>query len=72
MPRAVSTNRCLACLRPEIVVGPFSRRGLCQTCSELRMRQNANQLAAHQGAYFDRWRAAMAASVGAPPPAKRD
>lgn len=41
-----------------------SARGLCPDHIVKRIEENATQLRAHEGPYFQRWREAMAASVG--------
>lgn len=56
-------NECRICgaRYPYVTV---SARGLCPDHTVARMHENTRQLRDHSGPYFQRWRAAMAASVG--------
>lgn len=43
----------------------LSHTKLCPSCGLERLEENVRGIAAHSGPAFDRWRRAMAASVGA-------
>ncbi len=64
------TNRktCRRCERPRTEGEKFTHRGYCPTCSEAAYIEPTLQMVAHAGPAFDRWREAMARSVGATPP----
>lgn len=55
---------CKVCGGSPEEVGDISGTGLCRKHSEERKNANNVQLNEHRGPYFDRWRRAMAASVG--------
>lgn len=63
MSRYARRNTCRVCgaRRPYVSI---SARGLCPDHTRMRMVENTTQLRAHDGPFFQRWRAAMAASVG--------
>lgn len=61
-------EHCRECGRHVDECGPLSKRGLCLDDSARRMVEHNDQLAAHSGPWFDKWRASVAASVGAPIP----
>lgn len=65
MPKGYLRTSCKGCERPRSEVGTLSKRGLCSGCGEARRTANLACLVTHDGPYFDHWRAAMAASVGA-------
>jgi len=56
---------CIYCQRHTSEAGPISWSGACPSCGEERGRQALLQLDAHRGPIFQRWRARLAASVGA-------
>ena len=64
LPRADYTT-CKECGRHTDEVGPLSHVRLCAGCGVRLARQAALDLSEHRGHYFKRWRAGMAASVGA-------
>lgn len=55
---------CRACGRHVDEVGPLSWTGLCPDDSVDILVDNVGQMMARSGPNFDRWRHAMAASVG--------
>lgn len=55
---------CRSCGGHVSQVGPLSARYKCQLCGIGRMAVNATQLHEHSGPSFERWRRALAASVG--------
>jgi hypothetical protein len=63
MARWRRRNQCRICGArwPFVYV---SARGLCPDHTQQRMHENTRQLREHRGPYFQRWREAMAASVG--------
>jgi hypothetical protein len=65
MPKGYPRTSCKHCGRPVAECGPLSKRGLCADDTKARMDANLLCLVTHSGPYFDHWRAAMAASVGA-------
>jgi predicted RNA-binding Zn-ribbon protein involved in translation (DUF1610 family) len=62
--RHYSTN-CHACGRDREPDERFSARGKCPSCGVERSVANAEQLHEHNGPWFEKWRRAVAASVGA-------
>lgn len=56
---------CRVCGEHRDVVGPMSARGKCDGCGAAHFRENYRQLHAHAGPWFEHWRRAVAASVGA-------
>ena len=63
MPR-VDYKTCKDCGKHASEVGPLSHTRLCGDCGVARERQCIIDLATHDGAYFQYWRARIAASVG--------
>lgn len=55
---------CRACGEPTDPAD-LSRRKKCPACGQRLRDENARGIAAHSGPAFDRWRHAMAGSVGA-------
>jgi hypothetical protein len=55
---------CTGCGKPREAGERFSARGRCASCGEGRAIANARELRAHSGPAFERWRRAVAASVG--------
>jgi recombinational DNA repair protein (RecF pathway) len=64
MPR-LDLKHCRACGRHVDEVGVLSHSRLCAEDAARLSREAALDLANHSGPYFKRWRAGMAASVGA-------
>lgn len=64
MPR-VDYVTCKSCGRHADDVGPISWERYCSQCGQEQRDANLDQLVAKSGPYFDRWRASMAACVGA-------
>lgn len=64
MPR-VDYKRCKVCGRPAGEVGPLSHARLCGDCADDRLVENVIGMATMTNPARDRWRRAMAASVGA-------
>lgn len=58
-------SHCKGCGRHRSECGRLSARGRCVDCGRGAMERNAEQLAAHDGAYFDHWRERCAAAFGA-------
>ncbi len=56
---------CRVCRRTAGEVGQLSYNALCVHCRESRFTENVDSLKAHSGPWFNHWRRAMAASVGA-------
>jgi hypothetical protein len=56
---------CRLCRKPVANRSVLSARRKCPACGALRYVENALQLNAHSGPWFEHWRAAMAACVGA-------
>ena len=52
------------CGKHDSEVGPITWRGKCATCWPKLERDNAYSLQAHSGPEFQRWRRALASSVG--------
>jgi predicted amidophosphoribosyltransferase len=59
-PRIKECRNCLAPVDPR----DLSRTKLCPVCGFELVEENVRGLAAHSGPAFERWRRAMAASVG--------
>lgn len=57
--------RCRNCGLHRDEGASLSKRGLCETCRHALHVQANDDLHYHRGPVFHRWRAAMAASVGA-------
>jgi hypothetical protein len=66
MPRKHPRQRCRNCDRHRNEVGDLSTRGYCQGCGATLRAQNLVQLVAHDGPYFDHWRARSLAALGVP------
>ena len=70
-PRIKNCRNCGSLTDPK----DLSDQKLCPSCSQERLAENVYGLANHSGPAFERWRRAMAASVGGvllddvPPPA---
>ena len=64
MPKATYA-RCRICNRHRDEVGLLSRTRLCGDCGETRDRENAMGIHLHRGPWFQHWREATAATVGA-------
>jgi len=56
---------CRSCGRHRSVCGPLSWTRQCLDCGRIKLARNIESLARHSGPEFQRWRAGMAASVGA-------
>jgi hypothetical protein len=56
---------CWRCGAKRADVGMVSHTRLCSKCSHERLLENVDGIHSHEGPAFDRWRRAMAASVGA-------
>jgi len=63
--RNAGRSRCRVCNRHKRDVGTISHGGYCGECGPLVHIQNNEDLHYHRGFYFQRWRRACAASVGA-------
>ena len=57
--------RCRACGAHRDNGASLSKRGYCADCGPAIHRQQLDDLHHHRGFYFQRWRRACAASVGA-------
>jgi hypothetical protein len=57
-------RHCRGC-GAEVDPRTLSRTKLCPVCGLERLEENVRGIAAHSGPAFERWRRAMAASVGA-------
>jgi len=57
--------KCKGCQRHRDVVGLISWRGFCGECGPARSEANAASLHYKRGEPLQRWRRAVAASVGA-------
>lgn len=55
---------CHGCGKHRDEVGPLSARYKCEGCGEAAMLDNARQISASSGPYFERWRARMRAAFG--------
>ena len=64
MPRGVRRTQCVVCRELVSEVGELSARGKCARCAETRAIENAAQLHAHGGPYFDHWRRRTLAAFG--------
>ncbi len=64
MPRS-DYKRCKDCGRHARDVGALSWTRLCGACAAVRLTENIDGIHEHDGPAFERWRRAMAASVGA-------
>lgn len=71
MARKHPHRHCRYCGRPRELFGRLSAIGLCPDCGDAAMQENVDGLRAHAGEPFRRWRAGMAASVGAVLPDER-
>jgi len=69
VPRKGNHTECLVCGEPPEVCGPLSTRGLCVADAKARMHANNDQLKAHRGPFFERWRVRGIASYGGIVPA---
>lgn len=56
---------CKRCGRHRDECGPLSARYRCADCGDGEMLRNADELRAHTGPRFLRWRRGVAAGVGA-------
>lgn len=64
MPRGrPRITHCRSCGRP-VEPRELSWTKQCPECGESNLAENVHGLASHSGPAFDRWRRAMAASVG--------
>jgi hypothetical protein len=63
MPR-ITYRSCKRCGRRQPDVGPISWTRQCVECGVRELEHNIIGLHTHSGPAFDRWRRAMAASVG--------
>jgi hypothetical protein len=64
MPRGRPKIRHCKVCGAETDPADLSLHKKCPACTARLMDENNSQLAAHNGPYFDKWRRAMAASVG--------
>lgn len=55
MARGVRRTHCVTCSKPIADCGRLSTRGKCQECGDRRLIENAMQLHAHSGPFFDHW-----------------
>ena len=64
MARPVNRSNCKTCDRHVDEVGRLSWTQQCPECGKRNVDENIVGLATHSGPAFQRWRRAMAASVG--------
>lgn len=64
VPRGVRRTQCVSCHRSTAECGALSYRGKCVDCSTRRALDNATQLRAHSGPYFEHWRMRCLAAFG--------
>jgi hypothetical protein len=62
--RDYEISHCRSCGREREEGERFSARGKCAECGEGRMIQNARELAASNGPFFEHWRRRCAAAFG--------
>jgi hypothetical protein len=62
--RDYEISHCRGCDRPRREGERFSARGKCVECGEGAMIENARQLAASSGPFFEHWRRRCAAAFG--------
>jgi hypothetical protein len=60
----IRRKRCRLCNRHEREIGLLSWQGYCGDCGIELLTENVHQMHDRRGPNFDRWRRAMAASVG--------
>jgi hypothetical protein len=63
--RNAGRSTCRACGKHKRDVGTISHGGYCSICGPMVLLQANHDLHHHKGYYFNRWRRACAASVGA-------
>ena len=59
-------KRCKECRTPREVAGRISKRGLCPSCGEKAIRENARQISDRSGPYYDAWLARWREGCGTP------
>lgn len=64
MARGVRRTHCGVCRKSIEEVGKLSTRGKCQGCADERMVENAAQLHAHSGPFFEHWLRRTRAAFG--------
>lgn len=55
---------CVECGKPPPEESKLNRKGYCYLCSYRHAREAGEQLHAHSGPYYDRWKQAMQAKIG--------
>lgn len=65
VPRRHPRQFCKTCGQHRSVVGDLSTRGKCLACGERLRQENAGQLIAHNGPWFEHWRRRGASGYGA-------
>jgi hypothetical protein len=66
VPKGYPLTECRHCHEPITERDELSVRGLHPDCAEERIRDNARQLVAHNGPYFEHWRERCRAAFNDP------